>query len=116
MTVQDDYTHRSWCHARGIKVYPVTEFEYQERKLLYELNKGTIGKEVFRMKRDSLLAKITKLPLLHIAVERKTSVSIGEMIFFQDKKNEAGQMVQDQIAILYRMIYEKESKKLKATA
>ena len=25
-------------------------------------------------------------------------------------------MVQDQIAILYRMIYEKESKKLKATA
>jgi hypothetical protein len=109
MSNQEQHKYMSWCLNNGIKIYPVTEFEYQHRKLLTALNKGEIGKEIYKMKRESLLATLIKSEQLHIAVERKNRVSIGEMVFYSNKKNKDNVLVHEQIYTLYRMIYEKEN-------
>ena len=109
MTNRDEHTYMSWCLNNDIKIYPVTEFEYQHRKLLQSFNKGEIGKEVYKINRESLLAATMNLDKLHIAVQRKNRVSVGEMVFYSNKKNKDNVMVHEQIYTLYKMIYEKES-------
>ena len=109
MDHKESYQYRKWCHDNEIKVYLVTEFEYQHRLLIKELNNGTIGKEIYKMRRESTLAATINSKQLHIAVERKKRVSIGEKIFFSDKKNADNVLAHEQVELIYKLIYEKEN-------
>lgn len=109
MSEKEHYTHMSWCLNNGIRIYPVTEFEYQHRKLLSSLNKGEIGKEMYKFEKERLLNNLKNSKDLHIAVERKNRVSIGDTIFYTDKKNSMNATIWEQIRIIYKMIYEKEN-------
>ena len=124
MTSQEQHQYMSWCWDKEIKVYPVTEFDYQHRKLLISLNKDEIGKEVYKMRRESLLTSTMKSEQLHIAVQRKNKVSIGEKLFkkqtinkgkihekviYENKENNQIIKIEDQINLIYKLLYEKEN-------
>jgi hypothetical protein len=110
MSPQEQYKYMSWCIKNNIKVYAVTEYEYQLKLLEQKLSKSEIGKEVFKLEKDKLLAKLQKSSAMHIAVEKNNKLSIGEKIFYSIKKNLSDITVDEQIVFVYKYLYEKSNK------
>ena len=113
----------SWCLNKGIKIYPVTEFEYQHRKLLADLNSGAIGKEKYKQEYEVLFSIYSNKKIVRITIDKPTRISTGELQFHLVlKKKELGReigfyinkenqkTIEEQIRIIYKMIYDKENK------
>lgn len=109
MNPKEAHKYISWCLSQEIRIYAVTEFEYQNHLLLYDFNKGKISQSDYKLKRELKLQQLQKSKSLHICVERKGRMSIGEKIFYSEKGSGAV-TVDVQIMHLYYLIYNKECK------
>ena len=109
MSPQEQYKYMSWCINNNIKVYAVSEYEYQVRLLELSFKKEEIGREVFKMEREKLLIKLQKSSALHIAVERNNKLNIGEKVFYSIKKKPTDVTIDEQIISVYKYLYEKSN-------
>ena len=110
MSPQEQYKYISWCIKNSIKVYAVTEYEYQLKRLELSLSNNEIGKEVFKIEKEKLLLKLQKSTALHIAVEKNNKLSIGDKVFYSIRKKPTDITIDEQIVSVYKHLYEKSNR------
>lgn len=110
MSPQEQYKYMSWCLRNSIKVFAVTEYEYQLKQLEQSFSNKEIGKELFKLEKEKLLLKFQKSTALHIAVEKNNKLSIGDKVFYSIRKKPTDITVDEQIVSVYKYLYEKSNK------